>query len=192
MERFRLTWLLSLSLMGGGSLCAHGLAYRIAVPDPAFTKGAHSYLAAAPAFLALCLTVSLAALVGFAVAGARGERLQPAPAWVFALLPPLGFALQEHLERLLHDGSFPLLAALEPTFLVGLLLQLPFALAALAAARALTGFVETLGKTLRELRPRHLRRSPPALRPVAEPALPRLRALAAGWAERGPPLPVSV
>jgi hypothetical protein len=50
---------------------------------------------------------------------------------------PAAFALQEHMERLLHHGEFPWSAVLEPTFALGLLLQLPIALAAWLVAHLL-------------------------------------------------------
>ena len=80
-----------------------------------------------------------------AVAGSLGGM----PAWPFAVLPPLAFALQEHLERLLHAGAVPWTAVLEPTFLPGFLLQLPFALLAFAVARALLGAAVLLARLLR-------------------------------------------
>ena len=55
----------------------------------------------------------------------------------FALLAPAAFVLQEHLETLLHTGAAPFGTVLHPTFLAGLLLQIPFALTGYAIARAL-------------------------------------------------------
>jgi hypothetical protein len=52
--------------------------------------------------------------------------------------------LQELAERLLRAEAFPFQAALEPRFLLGLLLQLPFGLLALLVARALLRVVERL------------------------------------------------
>jgi hypothetical protein len=46
-------------------------------------------------------------------------------AWHFAALAPVGFVVQEHVERLVHDGSLPLSAWHQPTLWVGVLLQLP-------------------------------------------------------------------
>jgi hypothetical protein len=189
-ERSRLSLLLSLSLMAAGSLSAHTLAYRVAAP-PELGESGHGYLAGAPAFLALCLTVGAVALVGFALAGARGASPRLAPAWAYALLPIFGFALQEHLERLFHDGSFPLSAALEPTFAVGLALQLPFALAALFFARALSRLACGLGRSLRRQVPPRRRSAPSLSTPAPRALAPGIAVLAFGQPERGPPLALS-
>jgi hypothetical protein len=191
MERLRLSLLLALALMAAGSLSAHILAYLIVPPVEGLGGSGHGYLAEAPGFFALCLTVGLAALLGFALAGARGASPRFAPGWSCGLLPPLGFALQEHLERLFHDGSFPLAAVLEPTFAVGLALQLPFAAAALLFARALARLACGLGRSLRRHAPPQ-RRGPDAPRTPASPVeFPRIAALAFGQAQRGPPLALS-
>ena len=191
MERFRLSLLLSIALMAAGSLSAHALAYRVAAPPEGLGESGHGYLAGAPAFLALCLTVGLAALVGFALAAARGASPRLAPAWAYALLPLLGFALQEHLERLFHEGSFPLSAALEPTFAVGLALQLPFALAALFFARTLARLACGLGRSLNRPAPPRRRSAPSLFTPVPSAFAPRIAVLAFGQPERGPPLALS-
>jgi hypothetical protein len=134
--------------------------------------------------LGAALAVALSTRVVAAVRGA--PRLHMSVRWFF-LLPLVGFALQEHLERLLPAGSLPLDAPLEPAFLIGLGLQLPFALAALAAARLLLGLADELGQALA--------RRPPSLSPtpllVAVPPsggdLPRHTVLALGYPQRGPP-----
>jgi hypothetical protein len=75
---------------------------------------------------------------------AGNERRQAPPLWLFALAPPVGFALQEHVEHALHDNAFSAGLALEPAFLVGLGLQLPFAIVALLAARTLLAAASAL------------------------------------------------
>jgi hypothetical protein len=171
----------------GGWAAAHGLAYRIVIPGEeerrhALEAAGHGYLDPA-SLVSLSLTLVVLGLAGGVL---RGRDVIPAP-WVFALLPPLAFGLQEHLERLLHDGHFPYAAALEPTFGVGLLLQLPFALAALLFARALLvltrGLVRRLRRTGvdRRLRVRAVRR------PVARTAPARIGLLALGHGPRAPP-----
>lgn len=187
MSRRSLAYLIPLSLTAAGSFAAHALSYRIADPGAhALEQTGHGYLTFAPLALALALAfvlVGLAAQVTEAVQGSPGRlRL-----WRFAALPPVGFAVQEHLERLVHTGSFPLDAVTQPTFLLGLALQLPFALLALLATRALLGFARELGLVLRSSRrpvlllSRNLSWHVCAL---IEPAAP---AFAAGTPERGPP-----
>jgi hypothetical protein len=96
---------------------------------------------------------------------------------------------QEYLERLIELNAFPFGAALEPTFIVGMALQLPFALAAVTLARAALGLGYLVGRAFA------VRRSP---RPPAHPTSWRLpawlgpmpvRPLAAGHGERAPPGP---
>ena len=104
---------------------------------------------------------------------ARGRPVRDVPAWAFALLPPVGFAIQELLELSLHTGTFGWRAVLAPTFLPGLLLQLPFALAAYVAARLL---LRAAGHVGRALAP-----------PVGAPAAAELGARRPAVAARRPP-----
>jgi hypothetical protein len=111
-------------VVAGGVLAAHALAYRItATPSERF----HEYLAHAPQVL-LLLTFAGIVMGGF------GRSREAPKAHVFPLLAVTTFVLQEHLERVIHGGSFPILVT-SRAFLVGLLLQIPFALVAWALAR---------------------------------------------------------
>ena len=175
MERLRPAWLLGLPLLAVGWLSAHALAYELV---PAEEHG-HGYLTQAPLFLTLC-----AATAGVALAGRRGRTV---PRWLAGALPLLGFALQEHLERGLALGAVPWGTALEPVFLLGLLLQLPFALAALLVARALTALADAVAtRPAARPRPRIAFRLAPLLPAQAERA--GALALARGWAGRAPPV----
>jgi len=110
-------------LSAAGVLVGHDLAYRLAGVG---SDGLHGYLAHAPQLLvALSLPALLVAL--------SGGRTQAPPPWAFGLLSAGGFAAMEHLERLGHDGVPWLLTS--PLFLLGLALQLPFALAVWWIAR---------------------------------------------------------
>ncbi len=196
MERRRIAWLLSLALMAVGGVVAHMLAYRFVAPHP-YARGrmlestGHGYLEHLPLCLAICGAVAVFALLASVVTRVRGGRALHAPVWLFALVPPLGFVVQEHLERLLHSGAFPHAAALEPTFAVGLLLQLPFALAAFLAARALLALAVVLVETLGEKpRPRLFSLDVAAAR-VAERPRPRSSTFALGYAQRAPPVPAT-
>jgi hypothetical protein len=141
----RPAWLLSLALAAGGALAAHGLAYRLAEPDPErrhhlLEESGHSYL---DFRLVGSLLVALV-LIGFAGRVlARGSRAGTPPLWCFALAPPLGFACQEHAEHALTQ-SLSAGTPLEPAFLIGLALQLPFALTAFLMARALLAAADAL------------------------------------------------
>jgi hypothetical protein len=105
---------------------------------------------------------------------------------LFFVLPPLAFALQEFSERLLRAEAVPFQAALEPRFLLGLLLQLPFGLLALLLTRVLLRVVERIARSLARPRAaRLLARASCSPRQAFD--LPRIPALALGYPERGPP-----
>jgi hypothetical protein len=146
----RLAWLLSLALAAVGGLAAHGLAYRIAEPHPErrhrlLESTGHGYFD--PTLLgSLCVALTILAFAGCVLAGVRRETRPPF--WLFALAPPVGFALQEHAERMLHHHAFSAGTVLEPTFLAGLLLQLPFAVIALLVARGLLVAAGALARRL--------------------------------------------
>jgi hypothetical protein len=190
MHRRGFAWLLALPLITAGSLVVHTLAYRIVEPS-ADLRGellaatGHGYFAAAPFVVGISLAFLL---VGVGAAGWRAWRGKAATrplAWPIALLPLVAFAFQEHLERFAATGSFPLDAATEPTFLVGLALQLPFALLALLAARWLARAAEAVGAALRR-QPPPCRAAAPPLFPIAALAAP-IPAPALRRSVRGPP-----
>ena len=99
--------------------------------------------------LALGATATALSLVVSAADAARGRSQRALPAWAFALLPLVGFTLQEHLERWLASGVLPWHEFAAPTFLPGLALQLPFGLLAYLAARLLLRAAEDAGRVLR-------------------------------------------
>jgi hypothetical protein len=192
MSRRGVAWLLTVPLAVVGSQVAHALAYRLVTPDEALRAHelavtGHAYLAYAPLVLAVCgalVLVALGAELGQLVTGRAGATQRPS-AVTFAALAPAIFVCQEHFERLVHDGGFPWDAAVQPAFVVGLLLQLPFAAAAYVLARLLLRAVGSLGRLLAG-RPRRRVRSRASLRP-ARLAVPRVPVLALGYSSRGPP-----
>jgi hypothetical protein len=112
-----------------GVLAAHGLAYRLTgTPSGAV----HAYLDHGPQVVAVLATV---ALLGLAL---QDRSLSAASSWWFAPLAPLGFAAQEHLEGLVHTGHVPWLLT-TPSFVLGLLLQIPVALLCVLVVRRVTG-----------------------------------------------------
>ena len=110
-------------------------------------ESGHGYLDYWWLVLAFGLGILAAALIAemLATRSAAGSRL---PAWRFVFVAVVFFVAQEHLERLAHDGAFPWGAALEPTFVVALVLQLPFALSAYVVARVLLSAARALGVRL--------------------------------------------
>jgi hypothetical protein len=194
--RRRLTWLVALPLLVAGSQAAHALAYRLVYPgvrvrSQALLVSGHGYLDRLPLVLGVGCAVAFVALAVAALDAARGRPARGLPPWAFALLAPVAFALQELLELSFHTGTVAWQAAIAPTFLPGLLLQLPFALLAWLAARLLLRAATNAGRAL-------------ALRPPSHPLVPhvasaptsivgpRTRVLAERLAKRGPPLLVAV
>ena len=147
------------------------------------SSGDAGYLVLFLGILAATAVVARAARLLLGRPRRRGAELTP---WLFFILPPLAFALQELSERLLRAEAFPFHAALEPRFLAGLLLQVTFGLLALLLARLLLRVVERLVRVL-------ARPKTPRLGAIvswwARQALdlPRIPALALGYQERGPP-----
>jgi hypothetical protein len=191
--RQRLPWLLAVPVMVAGSLAAHSLSYLFNSARAAESGGEVSERAGSGdasylvLFLGILAATALVAAGGHLLLGRRrySSRLSP---WLFFVLPPLAFALQELSERLLRAEAFPFHAALEPRFLLGLLLQLPFGLLALLLARMLLRVVERIVRALvRARRPRLPTSASWSLRQVFD--LPRIPALALGYQQRGPPAP---
>ena len=147
----RLTWVVWLPLAVAPWLGAHCLAYALASPGSHdyghAHAGGHAYLVYSAPILAACaLTLLLAGVIVGVGEGLRARPRAHPPLRLFLLLPPLGFVVQEHLEPLIGTGALPYDVVLEPTFLVGLALQLPFALAALLLTRALYAIGYGLGR----------------------------------------------
>jgi hypothetical protein len=135
-------WLLSLPLVVASWLGAHCFAYWLVSPGWERHMGlhaehGHSYLGYTPALVIWGFALVLAGLILCVGEGLRGRRPSQPPLRLFALLPPAGFAVQEHVERLVGTGGVPHDLVTEPTFLVGLAMQLPFALVGLLLAYAL-------------------------------------------------------
>ncbi|MGZ4281980.1 MAG: hypothetical protein ACXWCU_15605 [Caldimonas sp.] len=192
MSRRRLAaWSVALPLMVAGSQVAHVLAYRLAYPQMqvrlhALLVTGHGYMARLPLVFAACAAIELIAFFTAAVGSLRREAAAPVPAWAFGLLPPLGFAVQEFLERWLSGALFPWWMVLQPTFRIGLLLQLPFGLAAYLVARLLLRAADEVGRALAE-EPELRRASGPLPGwPVSPTWVPRISMLGAR-AGRGPP-----
>jgi hypothetical protein len=147
----RIAWVVWLPLVVAPWLGVHCLAYALVPPGSheyghAHASG-HAYLVYSAPILAACgLTLLLAGVILGVGEGLRARPRAHPPLRLFLLLPPLGFVVQEHLEPLIGTGAVPYDVVLEPTFLLGLALQLPFALAALLLTRALYAIGYGLGR----------------------------------------------
>jgi len=190
--RHRLPWLLALPLMVAGSLAAHAVSYGFVRPPSEGTGegserssaglGGHTVMA-----LGILTAFVVVAAVGFACTRSRGGVRRGVPAWLFFLLPLVAFSAQELVERLVRAEAAPFHAALEPRFLIGLLLQVPFGVLALLVARPLLRVVRRIVRALgRRGRLVAWDRLPVELSLFAC-ELPRIPALALGYPERGPP-----
>jgi hypothetical protein len=186
MGRRRLAWRLTLPLVAAGALSAHVLAYALVSSDHHSRSTAHAALMHWRICVALCLALAFIAAAGYAVDSVGGRGGRGAPVWAFALLPPAGFVIQEQLEHLLQHGGLSYTLALEPVFLLGLLLQVPFAAAAYFVARALVTVAVTLIRALGRARPR-LSPTPLRFRVTPEPAVALANPVALGHGQRAPP-----
>jgi hypothetical protein len=191
-----LTWLVAVPLIVAGSQAAHALTYRLVYPGTPFRARAllatgHGYLGRLPLVLGVGLAIAVVALLAAVLDASRGHRPRELPASAFGALAPLAFALQELLELSLHTGTFAWHAVAAPTFLPGVLLQLPFALLAWLTARLLLRAASRAGRALAVPPPAGRLLSSVSTAPAAA-TLPRARVLAYRLAKRGPPLPLGV
>lgn len=190
-----LTWLLVLPAIAVGSQVAHGIAYWWAYPQARLrltmlSNSGHGYMAYAPAALGFLVAVELIAFAVVVADKVRGRPVRALPAWVFLLIPELGFVLQEHLERFFMSGTFPWWTALEPSFWRGLVLQVPLGLAAYLVATVLLRTASVVAEIVvarREDQVVVLGRPSRSWRP-AMVFLPRLGPLAGRAADRAPPV----
>lgn len=137
-----------LGVLGLVWAAAHALAHDV-VAQPSGRHGAghgrglDSYLAYLPTSVALCLTLAAAIATGAALgkrwAGRSGRSL-----WLFGFVPVLGFAVDTLVELSAHGATATASSELVPVFLIGLLVQIPFALVAVGLAGRILWIVEQL------------------------------------------------
>ena len=154
MRRRRLLVPLLLALSGLGWAAAHALAHQTVMPGEAKLRESalHGYLSYLPTSFALCLALALA-LAAAAAVGLRWRCASGRSLWMFGLVPVLGFAGHALAEPLIA-GSATLAstvshgAALTPVLVVGLLVQVPFALVAVALASGILRLAESVARML--------------------------------------------
>jgi hypothetical protein len=188
-------WLIALPLSMAGAQFAHVVDYRVVHPDghereEVLRATGHGYFAYLPLIAPL---LGVALVVGFvaAVAGAqRGRPVRVTGAFAFAALPLVTFGIQEHLESWVRHGSFPWDTVTAPTFLLGLLLQLPVAALTLGVTRLMLRAAEAIGRAL-SVPPEIVLRPSSFLSPVAVDVPGRCAFLRARPVRGPPPLPAS-
>jgi hypothetical protein len=185
------SWLLTAPLLFIGLLAGHTAGYRWAVPDPherahALAGTGHAYGRYVPLVMAVAVVLVAAAIVSRIRTVIRGERPGPPQPWLLMLLPPLAFLVQEFLERLLSSAHVHVEMLWEPAVLIGLQLQIPFALLALAVARLLARVADALGYAF-AANPRLTRVTVVAVSPGFAVSAAPARVAARGWTDRGPP-----
>jgi hypothetical protein len=182
-----LAWLVALPLAAAGTYLTHSLLPVRAHPagghaHPTTDTGLLGFLCSAPFLLS---TIGLLALlVAIRVVQTRSTSVS---AWPFALLVPLGFLLHHHLEHFVGGAPAPLGALVGSELLVGLALQLPFALLAYLVVTALLRVADRLIAALSARRRRLV--APAAIPPGRiSVSTPRIALLATAAAPRAPPL----
>jgi hypothetical protein len=186
-------WIVAVPVMVAGTEIAHTLAYRIVYPQAdvrwrVLAASGHGYMARAPLALGLAFALVAVGLLSLLVDAARRRPTTDVAPWAFALLPLLGFTAQELLERWVALGSVPWWMVEQPTFRVGLLLQLPFAALAYLAARLLLRTARRAGAAV-AVSPRVALLVPAAAAPRPAAGATRRRCVAAlGFGVRGPPV----
>jgi hypothetical protein len=189
--RRTVAWLIALPLAAAGIVLTRSL-----VPPPGeHPAGAHEHAApqaqSVVAFLCsapFLLSASAILALILAVRVVQTRRGLGSSAWPFAVLVPLGFLFYHHFEHLVGSPAAALGAPVGPELLLGLVLQLPFALLAYIVATALLRVADKLVGALASRR-----RQPVTAQAVHVPGrsllpLPRVALIATEAAPRAPPL----
>lgn len=186
MNRNRVAWLVSLPLCAAGMLLAHEVAWGFASHEEHANAG-HGYLEYGAILAALGMAAVFVGATAqlFQAVGGGGVARSPS-ASVFAVLPLVGFLIQEHLEHLVATRELEVSFFLSLPFLLGLALQLPFALAAFALARLILGFVQRVARAVGTL-PRLAALGSGSVLIPSSTDLPLRPALALRHAGRAPP-----
>ncbi len=147
------------------------------------------YVAYLTTSVALCLALALPLAAG-ALVGRRWKGASMRSLWLFGVVPVLGFVGHTAADPLFSEaGNGVSLASLAQVALIGLLVQLPFALVAVGLARQALWLAERLART--EIVPARTVQAPTPSHP--RPRGRRAPAFRLDFArtERGPPLLVA-
>lgn len=146
-----------------------------------------NYLSYLTTSVALCLALAFPLAAGVLI-GRRWSGSSMRSLWLFGLVPVIGFVGHTVVEPVLAGAATrSSLVSVAPIALVGLLIQIPFALVAVALARHMLWLAERLALALaRPLRPR----SPAVVAGYERPGAILTPAFRPDRAhrERGPPL----
>jgi hypothetical protein len=180
-----------LALSGLGWAAAHALAHRSVTTEPAMGTTPHlgSYAGYLPTSLALCLALALPLAAG-AVVGKRWRGSSLRSLWLFGLVPVVGFVGEALVEPIL-GGSATLVdaAGVAAALLVGLLVQIPFALLAVGLARGLLLLAAGLARVLARPKAPTAGREPERYAPPRA-RRPRTFSLDLSRSPRAPPSPL--
>jgi hypothetical protein len=175
-----------LALSGLGWAAAHALAHRTVMGEASpSTNALTAYLSYLTTSLALCLALALPVAAG-AIVGKRWQGASARSLWLFGLVPIVGFLGHELAEPLFGGARGSDLSTVAPVVLVGLAIQIPFALVAVGLARRVLWLAETLARAL--VRP-SCAHEPEATQPFPRPHATRAYRfrLDLAHAQRGPP-----
>jgi hypothetical protein len=186
--RRRPPWLLGLPLMIAGSLTAHVVGRLLSSVDTLEQAEVHEstplrLLPIVAAFTSFALVVAAA----WSWSRAVQRPWRGVSAIWFLITPPVAYAAGEWAERLLHGTGPALHEAHDLNIVLGLVLQVPFALLAYVAARTLLAVARRVVSALRRWSPAS------RLRDACRPILSRRRAPlrrslhAVARSVRGPP-----
>ena len=140
---------LVLSVFGLLWAAAHALVHDVVSPGAQAHGAGHAgtletYAGYLPTSLALCLVLATAIAAGVTL-GKRWTGLSGRALWLFGLVPVLGFTADALLPA---HGSPSALVELVPVVVIGLLVQLPFAVTAVGLGSTILLLAERLAWAL--------------------------------------------
>jgi hypothetical protein len=177
-----------LALAGFGWAAAHAFAHETAMgEEPTASNALNGYVAYMTTSFALCLALALPLAAG-AMVGKRWHGGSLRSLWFFGLVPIAGFAGHALAGSLTGASEQAWSSAeLASIVLVGLAVQIPFALVAVGLARHVLWFAESLARALFPPSRVHAARARDRYPLPHDRRVPRERT-ALAHRQRGPPL----